>query len=47
MWANNMSRWRLLTGMSQGSLVKMGYAGALLMDPMNIRYATDNTNMQI
>ncbi|MDW3179022.1 MAG: Xaa-Pro peptidase family protein [Acidimicrobiia bacterium] len=25
----------------------MGYDGALLMDPMNIRYATDSTNMQI
>ena len=25
----------------------MNYDGALLMDPMNIRYATDSTNMQI
>ncbi len=25
----------------------LGYDGALLMDPMNIRYATDSTNMQV
>lgn len=25
----------------------MGYDGVLLMDPMNIRYATDSTNMQV
>ena len=25
----------------------MGYDGAILMDPMNIRYATDTTNMQV
>jgi len=25
----------------------MGYDGALLMDPMNVRYATDATNMQV
>ena len=28
-------------------LESMGYDGALLMDPMNIRYATDTTNMQV
>ena len=25
----------------------MNYDGVLLMDPMNIRYATDSTNMQV
>jgi Xaa-Pro aminopeptidase len=28
-------------------LEQMGYQGAILMDPMNIRYATDTTNMQV
>lgn len=28
-------------------MTTMGYDGALLMDPMNIRYATDSTNMQV
>ena len=28
-------------------LVQDGYDGAILMDPMNLRYVTDSTNMQI
>ncbi len=28
-------------------MTQMGYDGALLMDPMNIRYVTDSTNMQV
>lgn len=28
-------------------MATMGYDGALLMDPLNIRYATDSTNMQL
>ena len=40
-----MRRYRIERVRAQ--MVKMGYAGALLMDPMNIRYATDSTNMQI
>ena len=28
-------------------LARRGYAGALLYDPVNIRYATDSTNMQL
>lgn len=31
----------------RAQMQKLGYAGALLMDPMNIRYATDSTNMQV
>lgn len=31
----------------RAQMAKMGYDGALLMDPMNIRYATDATNMQV
>lgn len=31
----------------QEQLQKLGYGGCLLMDPMNIRYATDSTNMQV
>ncbi len=31
----------------QQQLVEFGYDGIILMDPMNIRYATDTTNMQI
>ena len=31
----------------QRQLLVMGYDGAILMDPMNIRYATDSTNMQV
>ncbi|MBT8240929.1 MAG: Xaa-Pro peptidase family protein [Acidimicrobiia bacterium] len=40
-----MRRYRMDRVRSQ--LVDMGYDGALLMDPMNIRYVTDSTNMQI
>ena len=36
-------RWRRLTE----GVVKRGYAGLLLFDPLNIRYATDTTNMQL
>ena len=28
-------------------MIDMGYEGAILLDPMNIRYATDSTNMQV
>ncbi len=31
----------------RAQLIEMGYDGAILRDPMNIRYATDSTNMQI
>ncbi len=31
----------------RSKLETMGYDGAILMDPMNIRYATDTTNMQV
>ncbi|NNF56220.1 MAG: aminopeptidase P family protein [Acidimicrobiales bacterium] len=31
----------------RNQMEKLGYDGAILMDPMNIRYATDSTNMQI
>lgn len=34
-------------GRVRAQLVEMGYDGAILRDPMNIRYATDTTNMQI
>jgi Xaa-Pro dipeptidase len=30
-----------------GQLASRGYDGIILMDPMNIRYATDTTNMQL
>lgn len=36
-------RWRRLTE----ALVTRGYGGLLLFDPLNIRYATDTTNMQL
>ncbi len=31
----------------RNQMEKLGYDGAILMDPMNIRYATDSTNMQV
>jgi Xaa-Pro aminopeptidase len=40
-----MRQYRLDRVRSQ--LQTLGYDGALLMDPMNIRYATDTTNMQV
>jgi len=36
-------RWKRLTA----SVVARDYAGVLLFDPLNIRYATDSTNMQL
>ncbi len=36
-------RWKRLTQY----IVDRGYAGLLLFDPLNIRYATDSTNMQL
>jgi Xaa-Pro aminopeptidase len=36
-------RWRRLTE----GLVARGYGGLLMFDPLNIRYATDTTNMQL
>jgi Xaa-Pro aminopeptidase len=36
-------RWRRLTA----AIVARGYGGLLMYDPLNIRYATDTTNMQI
>ena len=36
-------RWERLTR----SIVQRGYAGLLMTDPLNIRYATDSTNMQL
>ena len=36
-------RWERLTQ----AVVARGYAGVLLFDPLNIRYATDSTNMQL
>ena len=36
-------RWRRLTA----GIVARGYGGLLLFDPLNIRYATDTTNMQL
>jgi Xaa-Pro aminopeptidase len=36
-------RWRRLTE----ALVRRDYGGILLFDPLNIRYATDTTNMQL
>ena len=40
-----MRRYRL--GRVRTQLEVMGYDGAILMDPMNIRYTTDTTNMQV
>ena len=42
---SEMRRYRIERVRAQ--MAMMGYDGALLMDPMNIRYATDSTNMQI
>ena len=36
-------RWKRLTD----ALALRGYGGLLLFDPLNIRYATDTTNMQL
>jgi Xaa-Pro aminopeptidase len=36
-------RWERLTN----HIVQRGYGGLLLFDPLNIRYATDSTNMQL
>ena len=36
-------RWKRLTQ----HIVDRGYAGLLVFDPLNIRYATDSTNMQL
>jgi len=36
-------RWQRLTD----AIVARGYGGLLMFDPLNIRYATDTTNMQI
>ena len=36
-------RWNRLTK----AIVARGYAGLLMFDPLNIRYATDSTNMQL
>ena len=36
-------RWKRLTQ----HVVDRGYAGLLVFDPLNIRYATDTTNMQL
>jgi len=36
-------RWKRLTR----HIVDRGYGGLLMFDPMNIRYATDSTNMQL
>jgi Xaa-Pro dipeptidase len=36
-------RWRALTR----GLVQRDYGGLLMFDPLNIRYATDTTNMQV
>jgi Xaa-Pro dipeptidase len=38
-----MGRWRKLTQ----ALVDRDYGGLLMFDPLNIRYATDTTNMQL
>lgn len=40
-----MRRYRL--GRIRAELKRRDYAGALLYDPVNIRYATDSTNMQL
>ena len=36
-------RWRRLTD----AVVARGWGGLLMFDPLNIRYATDTTNMQL
>jgi Xaa-Pro dipeptidase len=36
-------RWRKLTA----GIVARDYGGLLMFDPLNIRYATDTTNMQL
>ena len=36
-------RWKRLTQ----AIVDRGYGGLLMFDPLNIRYATDSTNMQL
>ena len=36
-------RWKRLTA----HIVQRGYGGLLMFDPLNIRYATDSTNMQL
>ncbi|NCX86652.1 MAG: aminopeptidase P family protein [Rhodobacteraceae bacterium] len=36
-------RWKRLTN----HIVQRGYGGLLMFDPLNIRYATDSTNMQL
>ena len=36
-------RWKRLTQ----AIVDRGYGGLLIFDPLNIRYATDSTNMQL
>ncbi|MCE8546053.1 aminopeptidase P family protein [Ruegeria pomeroyi] len=36
-------RWKRLTR----AIVERGYGGLLMFDPLNIRYATDSTNMQL
>ena len=41
----NMRRYRIDRVTSQ--LETMGYDGLIVMDPMNIRYTTDTTNMQV
>jgi len=41
--AMRVYRWRRLVG----HIVARGYGGLLLFDPLNIRYATDSTNMQL
>jgi Xaa-Pro dipeptidase len=40
-----MRRYRL--GRVRAELARRDYAAALLYDPMNVRYATDSTNMQV
>jgi Xaa-Pro dipeptidase len=40
-----MRRYRL--GRLRAQLSRSGYGGALLTDPINVRYATDSTNMQV
>jgi Xaa-Pro dipeptidase len=40
-----MRRYRLER--LRGELRRLGYSGALLGDPINVRYATDSTNMQL
>jgi Xaa-Pro dipeptidase len=41
--AMRTDRWQRLTQ----ALVARGYGGLLMFDPLNIRYATDTTNMQV